>query len=301
MSVTAKKRKKPAFIARQRRIGLYLMLPSALTLLAVSLYPLLYGMFLSFWNTNLVNKWNWAGLRYYIEYLTKPEFYERTWLTLRFTFFVVLGHIVVGMLIAIMLNKRNVRGMTFFRAIMILPWLIPEVVIGNIWKWIYNPMYGLLNNFLVMLGVPEAHNILWLSSVDMALPSVIFVCIWKGYPMIMMMSLAGLQSIPDELIEAATVDGANRWQVFWHVTVPSLIPVILFIFIIDTVWWFKHFNLVWVLTSGGPAGATNLLSVDIYTKAFSSFQWGRASALAVLVMFICFILGAIYRKALEAK
>ena len=301
MTTIAKKRRKSSFIARHHRVGLYLMLPSALTLLAVSLYPLLYGIFLSFWNTNLVNRWEWVGLRYYIEYLTKPEFYERTWLTLRFTFFVVLGHIVLGMFIATVLNKRNVKGMTLFRAIMILPWLIPEVVIGNIWKWIFNPNYGLLNNFLAMLGFSGTENMLWLSSVEMALPSVIFVCIWKGYPMIMMMSLAGLQSIPDELIEAAQVDGANKLQVFHHVTIPSLLPVILFIFIIDTVWWFKHFNLVWVLTAGGPAGATNLLSVDIYIKAFSSFQWGRASALAVLVMFICLILGGIYRKMLEAK
>lgn len=294
-------KKKTNVIVRQQRVGLYMMLPSAAALLAVSLYPLLYGIYLSFWNTNLVNKWDFVGLKYYIEYLTKPEFYDRLWLTFRFTFFVVVGHIVLGMIIAVMLNKRNVKGMTVFRAIMILPWLIPEVVIGNIWKWIFNPNYGLLNNFLAVLGVEGTQNMLWLSSVTMALPSVIFVCIWKGYPMIMMMSLAGLQSIPDELIEAAQVDGASRWQVFRHVTLPNLLPVVLFIFIIDTVWWFKHFNLVWVLTAGGPAGATNLLSVEIYNKAFGSFQWGRASALAVLVMIICFILGAIYRRALEAK
>jgi len=301
MSSIIKVQRKSSVVARHQRVGLYLMLPSAITLLAVSLYPLLYGIFLSFWNTNLVNRWNWVGLYYYIEYLTKPEFYDRLWLTLRFTFFVVAGHIFLGMFFATVLNKRNIKGMAFFRAIMILPWLIPEVVIGNIWKWILNPHYGLLNNLLVMLGVRGAHNLLWLSSVEMALPSVILVCIWKGYPMVMMMSLAGLQSIPDELIEAAQVDGASKWQVFRYVTVPSLLPVVTFIFIIDTVWWFKHFNLVWVLTSGGPAGATNLLSVDIYTKAFSSFQWGRASALAVLVMMICFILGAIYRKALKVR
>ena len=107
------------------------------------------------------------------------------------------------MFIATMLNKRNIKGMSVFQAIMILPWLIPEVVIGNIWKWILNPNYGLLNNLLILLGFKDAYNMLWFSSFEMALPSIILVCIWKGYPMIMMMSLAGLQSIPDELIEAA--------------------------------------------------------------------------------------------------
>lgn len=132
----------------------------------------------------------------------------------------VLGHFLLGIGLALLLN-REIRFRTFFRALLLLPWLFPEVVIANLWKWIFNASTGLLNSALTSLGL-ISEPMTWLGSVDLALPCVIFVCIWKGYPLVMIQMLAGLQSISKSLYEAATIDGANRWQCFRYVTLPGL-------------------------------------------------------------------------------
>jgi multiple sugar transport system permease protein len=207
-----------------------------------------------------------------------------------------VGHFVVGMILALTLNL-NLKGQTFFRVILILPWLFPEVVVALLWKWLFNPMYGLINAALLNLGWID-QPVSWLGQEKIAFAAVIIVSIWKGFPMVMMLLLAGLQNISKDLYEAASIDGATRFKAFRYVTIPGLMPVLSVTLILDTVWWFKHFNMIWILTAGGPGNATNVVSIDIFKQAFEYFQFGPASAMAVMVFFICFLIGYVYRRLL---
>lgn len=277
--------------------GYLFILPVTAVLTALVVYPLLYGFYISFFKTNLIKKWNFVGLHYYREALTSREFYSQMAVTVKFTVGVVAGHFIVGMLLALLLN-REFPGRSLFRVILLLPWLFPDSVIALLFKWIFNPVYGIFNHMLIQMGILETEQV-WLSNARFALPIVIAVCIWKGYPMIMMMLLAGLQSISGDVKEAARIDGANLLQLFRYVTLPGLRPVMVVTLVLDTVWWFKHYTLVWVLTEGGPGNATSLLSISIYKQAFDNFNFGSAAAMSVIVFAICYLFGYLYRKVLE--
>ncbi|MCR8636905.1 MULTISPECIES: carbohydrate ABC transporter permease [Paenibacillus] len=284
-------------IARTEWAGYWFILPAAITLILLVTYPLIYGAYISFFNTNLVNKWDFVGLSHYLDIFSNWDFVTRIWLTLKYTFFTVAGHFVLGMGLALVLNM-NLPGRTFFRAILILPWLLPEVVVGLLWKWLFNPMYGLFNHFLMKMNL-ISEPVSWLGDNTYAFMAIIIVCIWKGYPMVMMLLLAGLQSISQDMYEAAKIDGCNRFKSFRYVTLPSLMPVLMVTLILDTVWWFKHFTMIWILTQGGPGDATNVVSIDIFKNAFEFFDFGKAAAMAVVVFFVCFLIGFVYRRLFD--
>jgi len=268
-------------------------------MLVLIAYPLLYGVYISGFNTNLLNKWDFVGLKYYIQILSDTEFLNKIWITLKYAALVVAGNFVVGMSLALLLN-REIKFRLLFRAILILPWLFPDVVVALLWKWLYNPLYGLFNYLLQSLHLIKT-PIEWLDSQHFALFGVAIASVWKGYPLVMIMLLAGLQSISKDLYEAAEIDGCNKWQLFRHITIPGLMPVTLVVLILETVWWFKHFTIVWLLTAGGPINVTSVVSIDIYRTAFQSFQFGRASAMAVIVFVICLLMSYVYRRLLETN
>ena len=277
--------------------GSAFIMPTLAVLLIIITYPLFYGGYISLFNTNLVNRWEFVGLKYYLQILQDQEFYESVWITLRYTILVVAGHFILGMICATIINKPF-RGRLFFRTILLLPWVMPDVSIALIFKWILNPVYGIANQILQDMSLISA-PIEWFSAGTTAFFSVVMISIWKGYPLIMLLVLAGLQSISENLTEAARIDGANRWQVQRYIILPGLKPVMLSSLILDTVWWFKHFTIVWITTNGGPNGATNLLSINIFKEAFDNLRFGKAAALAVLVFFICYVIGVVYRKVLD--
>ncbi|TDF95994.1 sugar ABC transporter permease [Paenibacillus piri] len=271
-------------------------MPALLTMLVLIAYPLVFGVYISGFDTNLINKWKWVGLRYYTQALSDPEFFHKIGLTFKFAFMVVIGNMVVGTLLGILLNM-NIRFRLFFRAVLILPWLFPEVVVALLWKWMYNPLYGLFNYILQGLHLIK-DPIPWLDDPGFAMVGVVIACIWKGYPLVMILVLAGLQSISKDLYEAGEIDGGNKWQLFRNITLPGLMPVLLVTIILETVWWFKHFTIIWLLTAGGPVDATSVISIDIYKIAFTDFRFGRAAATAVLVFIICFVISYLYRRFL---
>jgi multiple sugar transport system permease protein len=279
--------------------GYWFILPALLTMLVLIAYPLLYGVYISGFNTNLLNKWDFVGLKYYIQILSDTEFLNKIWITLKYAALVVAGNFVVGMSLALLLN-REIKFRLLFRAILILPWLFPDVVVALLWKWLYNPLYGLFNYLLQSMHLIKT-PIEWLDSQHFALFGVAIASVWKGYPLVMIMLLAGLQSISKDLYEAAEIDGCNKWQLFRHITIPGLMPVTLVVLILETVWWFKHFTIVWLLTAGGPINVTSVVSIDIYRTAFQSFQFGRASAMAVIVFVICLLMSYVYRRLLETN
>lgn len=277
--------------------GYLFAFPIVFVLAALIVYPMLYGFYISFFNTNLVNKWKFVGLKYYIDAFTEPAFYKSVLLTFQFMILVVVGHFVLGFILATILN-REFKGRTVFRVIFMLPWLFPEAVIALLFTWIMNPMYGVLNSILKSLGLISA-NISWLGSKELAFTSVVFICIWKGFPLVMTMILAGLQSISRDYYEAAMIDGANRWAQFRFITLPSLKNILTTVVILDSVWWFKQYTLVYTMTAGGPGTSTNLISLSIYGTAFNDLRFGKGAAWGILVFIICYLINALYKVVLK--
>lgn len=271
--------------------------PASLTILLLVVYPILYGIYISFFDTNLVNKWNFVGLKYYIQALTDPPFLHSLWKTMIFTVTVVGGHFVLGFLFASVLNM-DIRMRTIFRGILILPWLFPDVVIAYLFKWILNTQGGILNELLIHFGL-IAEPAGWLSTSKTAFLCVILVSIWKGYPLVMVQILAGIQTISTDMYEAANIDGANFWNKFCYITLPALKPILTTILILDTVWVFKQFTLIWLMTSGGPGSTTMVSAIEIYKNAFTYFKYGFASAQSVYILIVCYLIGVVFRRLLR--
>lgn len=284
-------------LSSKQRTGYGFILPSAIMMLILVAYPIIYGFYVSLFDTNLINRWDFVGLKYYWEALTKPDFLQKLLITVEFTLLVLIGNFVVGILLALLLNMK-LKGRTLFRLILILPWLFPEVVVALLWKWMFDPVYGLINHMLMSIHLIN-EPIAWLSSSTYALLGVVFVVVWKGYPLVLIFVLAGLQSIPSDLYEAAEIDGASKWKSFMHITLPSLRTVLVTTLILETVWWFKHFTIIHLLTGGGPVDATRVVSIDIFNLAFTDFRFGQASALAFIVFLICFLISYVVRRLLS--
>ena len=282
---------------RSQIAGYWFTSPIVLLMAALIIYPMLYGLYISFFNTNLVNRWTFVGLRYYRDALREAQFYSSVLLTFRFMVLVVAGHFVIGFILALLLN-REFRGRTIFRVIFTMPWFIPEAVVAMLFTWILNPMYGVFNGILRQFGLIST-NISWLGTRELAFGSIVFAAVWKGFPLVMVMILAGLQSISKDYYEAATIDGANAVQQFWHITVPSLRPIILTVLILDSVWWFKQYTMVFAMTSGGPGTATSLISLSVYNAAFNDLRFGKGAAWGILVFVICYLINLIYKVGLR--
>ncbi len=288
---------KSAFAKRESRSGLIFTGPAAIFMFALVIYPMLYGMFISTQKTNLIDDWNFVGAKYYLQLISDSEFYETLSTTTLFAACVVIGNMVLGLLLAVIVNQK-IPLVNFFKVILMLPWLFPEVVVGLIWKWIFSPLFGLLNHFLFTFDLIETETDV-LGRETTAFIGVVFVCIWKGYPIVMLMMMAGMKNIPQERYEAAAIDGANKWQQFRHITLPGLKPVILVAVILETAWWFKHFTIIWLMTGGGPAGRTELVSLEIYLQAFTNFNFGRAAAESVIILLILMLVSLLYARALR--
>lgn len=271
--------------------------PASLTILVLVVYPILYGIYISFFDTNLVNKWNFVGLKYYIKALTDASFLHSLLKTLIFTVTVVGGHFVFGFIFASILNM-NIKMRTLFRGILILPWLFPDVVIAYLFKWILNTQGGIINELLMHFNI-VSEPVGWLSTSATAFPCVILVSIWKGYPLVMVQILAGIQTISQDMYEAAEIDGANMWQKFQFITLPALKPILTTILILDTVWVFKQFTLIWLMTAGGPGSSTMVSAIEIYKNAFTYFKYGFASAQSVYILIICYLIGVVFRRLLR--
>lgn len=284
-------------ISMKRLMPYFFIGPALLALVALVVYPLLYGVYISFFKTNLANKWDFVGLKNYISVFSDGVFVKQLGVTLKFTAIVVLAHFIIGIFLAMLLNQSR-PGITFFRTILVLPWLMPEVVIALIFKWIMNPLYGLLNYGMQLLGLSEG-GVSWLGDTKYAFISVVLVCIWKGYPLVMVNALAALQSVSIDIYEAAKVDGANKIQTFFRIILPSIKPVLATTLILDTVWWFKHYTIVYLMTKGGPGSDTSIVSIEIYKQAFDYFNFGKAASMSVVVFFVCLIISKLYRRFLD--
>jgi multiple sugar transport system permease protein len=242
-----------------------------------------------------------VGFRNYITVLTDDTFWTSVFNTLYFTVMSVVFHLLVGMGFALLLNSRAINPVirSILRVFYIMPWVFTATIIAIIWRLLLDPL-GVVNYVLRGLAVTSG-NPEWFSSPLAAIHALTFVNIWAGYPFYMVSLLAGLQGIPTELYEAATIDGANEPQKFRHITIPQLMPIILSIAMLDFIWTMQVFALVWMTTGGGPIHATEVLGTYTYKLAFSTYKFSLASASAVIVLLLSLCVAFFYVRHQKAR
>jgi len=228
----------------------------------------------------------------YANLLKDPFFKTAFWNTGVFVFLSVASHIILGLAVAMVLNS-TLPVKPLFRIIALLPWVVPDVVAGIIWKWMYNPLYGALNDFLLKLGLIDSY-VEWLSNPKLALFSVILVNLWRGFPFVMLILLAGLQAIPRYHYEAAAIDGASKRQSFFHITIPGLRKMLVVALALDTVWEVRRFGLIQAMTQGGPGVLTEVLSTYTYKQYFKFFRFEYASAISVIMTIVLLLVSLPY-------
>jgi ABC-type sugar transport system permease subunit len=282
------------------RAAIFFVLPALLLYAAFMIYPFLQSIYFSFtdWNGVRPTK-NWIGLDNYRELIGDPLL----WLSLRHNvIWVVIGTIaplVIGLLLAMLLWSRP-PGFTLFRTIIFMPQVLSAVVIGIIWNWIYNPMFGNLNKLLDAIGLEEVSRG-WLGDPDFALYAVLVAAIWATIGFVFVIFLAGLQNVSKDLLEAATVDGANAWQRFWDVTVPQLSNVINVVTAILLIGGFNVFDVIFVMTGGGPANATEVIATYTYKEAFTQNRIGYASTLSLVMTVISLVVSVSFIRLRERQ
>jgi ABC-type sugar transport system permease subunit len=290
-------------IRRQRlseqRFAFLILLPAAVVIFGVVLFPLGTTFVYSLRNMELISeeKGKFLGLLNYARVLGAPWFWQALGRTLYFTVISLAVETVLGLLIALLLNTRF-AGVGFLRVLVIVPWATPGIVTASIWRWIYNPEYGVLNAVLTRLHILGEYRA-WLSEPFLAMNMVIVADVWKMTPFAVIFFLAGLQFISASLYEAATVDGAGVLGRFWHITLPALAPTIAIVAVMRTVEKFKAFDIFYVMTRGGPANGTKVLVYEAYLKAFSNLQYSIASTLSYLIALLVLGLTVVYVKALR--
>jgi multiple sugar transport system permease protein len=285
--------KKSREARRENLTGLLLLLPAAAVIVLLMGVPLVSVIFDSFTDRSFLSPVaDFIGLDNYIEVLTDDSFWSTFSRTLIWTALSVALQIMIGLAFALLLNQRF-RGRGILRGVFLLPWVTPVVVVALIWKWMLNDLYGVINNLLAQLN-PAWGDLAWFSDESLALWTVIGVNVWRGVPFTMIIFLAGLQSVPQELTEAAAVDGAGRLRTFANVTLPHLRGILLTVALIFTMFNFNNFDLVYLSTRGGPADRTMILPVKTYEVAFKGLQIGEAGAWAVLMLITIAILATLY-------
>lgn len=283
---------------RSRLEPYFFILPCLILVIVIIFYPVVVGVINSFRNLSLITTVppRFVGIGNFVRLFNDSMFWSSLGKSCIWTTSIVAVTMVAGFGIAILLNQ-DIRGKRIFRGLVLIPWVIPAAIGGVIWKWIYAEQYGLLNFLLKRLGIITVYQP-WLSIPDKAFWAVTFVAIWKGIPFVAITFLAGLQSIPPYLYEAAKVDGANSWQLLRWITIPQLKGLALIVALLTAIWNFNQFEIIQVITRGGPGNATSTLPVFTYKLFSQAFQISYASSVAVVMLAIMSFLAYFYIKRL---
>ena len=283
------------YIGRRRRTGIVLVTPALLVLLAVLGYPIVASIIISLQHMQAGGgsfSGTWAGLDNYAQALSDPSFGVALRNSIYFTAVEVAVVVGLGLVVALLLNHPSGRS-GFFRVILLIPWALAPVANATIWKWIYNANYGILNVILLQLGIIH-QNVVWLGDTTLALNAMLLADIWKSVPFIALLLLAGLQNVPPILYRAAKLDGASAWQTFRHVTLPQLRTTLLITVVLQSIWALKVFDLIYVLTKGGPADSTVTLNFLAYRVTFNFGDIGHGAAIADILFLLMFVLALAY-------
>ncbi|UGX88711.1 carbohydrate ABC transporter permease [Phyllobacterium meliloti] len=270
-----------------------LMLPLLIVMIAIIGWPLVDTVRLSFTDAKLVGtEGNFVGIDNYVKILSGSNFQRTLITTTMFAVLSVAAEMVIGVLAALLLNQQF-YGRSVLRALMILPWALPTVVNATLWRLIYNPEYGALNAALTQIGLLDTYRS-WLGEPGTALTALIVADCWKNFPLVALIALAALQAVPRDITAASMVDGAGAWSRFRFVIMPYLAGPLMVALVLRTIEAFKVFDIIWVMTRGGPANSTRTLSILVYQEAFSFQRAGSGASLALIVTLLVTVLAVAY-------
>jgi ABC-type sugar transport system permease subunit len=299
MSIAIKPFRKPLSLRQQdARTAWFLLVPSLIVMAGVTLWPVISTFVLSLYHapTGINQVRTFVGLGNYLDMLGDATFWATIWRTLYFTVGSVGLELALGLAVAQLIHSKP-WGWQFMRLALIVPWAVPTIVNGAMWRWIYSADFGALNGLLMALGLIK-HYVPWLSDAHMAMNLVIIADVWHTMPFVALVLQAALAGLPADLDEAASVDGANAWQRFWKIRVPLLRPALLVALIVRTVDAFRVFDIVYIITAGGPAYSTLTITYLTYLNSFSFGKQGVGAALSFLISAVTLILAFIYIRML---
>ncbi len=285
-------------------VGYLLVLPTCIAIFCVTIYPMLYGLFIGFQNYSLTKSNSpdfkaFAGISNFIEIFKQPEFMQSLGNTMIWTATNVAVQLVLATIISLLLNT-DMCGRGFFRTATLVPWAIPSVIAALTFRFLYDTKVGIFNLVLTKLNI-ISEGVSWLGNINTARWAVIIESIWKGTPFVMIFILAALQTVPLELYESARVDGASRTKMFFRITLPMIKEPVAIATILTTIGTINNFNAVWLMTQGGPLGTTEILYTYSYKRAFVMYEFGEAAAISTIIFAIIAALTYLYTKLIAEK
>jgi multiple sugar transport system permease protein len=297
--VFSSKELRDGFSARLKKNSLPLafLSPAVFFVLLITFLPILHAISVSFYETSYLQKTEFVGFHHYWNYLQEPAGRQNILNSLIYVFGSLILAVPFGVLLATLLH-RNLRFRTLFRTLIILPWVVAQLISALLWNWLINPSYGPVNYFIQLwFGFPVD----FLSQPLTAMPTLILANVWRSFPYPMLLTLAALQTIPEELLEAAKVDGASAWTRFWRITLPLIQNTLLIAIIMLSLYYFNMVTLPLVLTGGGPLGTTEVISLRVYREAFNFYHIGYGSAIAIYILLFNILFSLLYIKILRTK
>lgn len=288
------KRRRPSRIHGNRFLPYILIGPAVVYLVIFQGYPLLQEVWLSMTRTNLLNpnRNEFIGADNFVKIFTDPRFMNTLSITVIYVIVCVAGIVAVGLGVALLMD-RDFPGRGVARSLVIIPWAAPSVAVALIQVWMFNGQYGVINKMLEPFGLVPPGGV-WLDNPDLALPVVLAVTIWQLFPFTAVVILAALQAVPEELREAALLDGAGIWTRFKEVTWPVISPTVGLMALLVTIWSIRRFELIWLMTQGGPVGATNTIVIDLYRRGFINNQLGESAAVGIVGLVISLTITIVY-------
>jgi len=322
-------------LIKQSRIAWLYIAPSAILMLIISFFPQIFQIWMSFTDFRIRNlrfnvfnpeTWerfapNWVGLQNYVRIITGGlalenfDFLRILTFNITWTVVNVIFHVVLGVLIALALNEKNLIGRRFYRSIFVLPWAIPGYIAALTWRNMFDDRFGAINQLLGIInqtfGTSFATNTRWLTGTEtpiggllaflpLAFYAVLIANVWLGWPFMTVVATGALQSIPAEMYEAASMDGANAWQKFWNVTVPMIRPAMVPAIMLGTIWTFNNFNVIYFITEGKPFGRTEILVTQAFKLVYNQRMYGVAAAFSLIVFIILFVITMINNRVTRA-
>lgn len=288
-----------------RLLPLLLITPAVLFIVGLVGFPVFRTAWLSFTDASGIRalthgEMDFIGLDNYVQIVSDPVLRRSAITTVVFGLACVVGTMLLGIAVALLLNQPF-RGRKLLGVLVLLPWAIPHIAASFVWGWLFDGQYGIANWLLASLGFSTFEEFSWFTEPLTAFTVVGIVVIWQSFPFVTIALLAGLQTIPSEVTESARLDGASAWQRLRLVTLPMLKPLLLVLVVISTIWDFKMFDQVWVLTGGGPARRTEVLSVSTYVEGITQSEWGMGAALAMVLFLILIVITIVYVKLIREE
>lgn len=274
------------------------LFPSITVVVCLLLYPVISSIFFSFTTKHLFKPtYKFVGIKNYIKILSDPIFYHSIYVSLKWTFLSLFGQVIIGFSAALALNRIN-TGKGFFRTILIIPWAFPTIVIALIWKWLLNGVYGFIPHFLIKIGISDS-PVDFLTNPKLVFFVLVFINVWFGAPLIMVNVLSALQTVPRDQYEAAEIDGASVLQSFIYITIPHIRIVVGLLVILRTIWIFNGFDIIFLITGGGPADITQTLPIYAYNYGWGLKHLGTASAVTIILLLFLLTISIFYFKLLN--